>query len=128
MRQIDVFVMIYYTLDAYWQDHKTDELTNICSFMCPFTFTGIGSAIPSYYIEFCEMFDKENYSVEEGYEIMKKYVSTLGSEEAAKQLTTCLLTLLKMHTKSTLKTREDKQKCGFAVFCRIGVAKVEDFG
>ena len=86
MRQIDVFVMIYYTLDAYWQDHKTDELTNICSFMCPFTFTGIGSAIPSYYIEFCEMFDKENYSVEEGYEIMKKYVSTLGSEEAAKAI------------------------------------------
>lgn len=30
------------------------------------------------------MFEDKDYSVEEGYEIMKKYVSTLGSEEAAK--------------------------------------------
>lgn len=84
MTRFDIIVMTYYMLDNYWQDHKTEELRVVCDDLYPFVWAGENTADPAYFVGFCEMFDKENYSVEEGYEIMKKYVSTLGSEEAAK--------------------------------------------
>lgn len=47
MSRWDIFVMIFFYLDAYWDDHQTEELGNICSSMNPFLFMGIGSADPA---------------------------------------------------------------------------------
>lgn len=81
-----LFVMIFFYLDAYWDEHQTDELGDICSSMNPFLFEGIGSADPAIWSEFCDEYEDKEYSLEESYEIAKKYVATLNSEEAVKAM------------------------------------------
>ena len=86
MNRWDIFVMTFFYLDAYWDDHQTEELGNICSSMNPFLFEGIGSADPAIWAEFCDAYEDRDYTIEEGYEIAKKYVATLESEEATKAM------------------------------------------
>ena len=86
MNRWDIFVMTFFYLDAYWDDHQTDELGNICSSMNPFLFGGVGSADPAIWAEFCDVYEDRDYSVEEGYEIAKEYVATFDSEEATKAM------------------------------------------
>lgn len=86
MNRWDIFVMTFFYLDAYWDDHQTEELGNICSSMNPFLFEGIGSADPAVWVEFCDVYEERNYSIEDGYVIAKQYVATLNSEEAIKAM------------------------------------------
>ena len=86
MNQRDIFIMMYFCLDAYWEEHQTDELGNICSDHNPFLWEGETSGDPACYIEFCELVEDKNYSTEEGFEMAKKYVKTLNSEEATKAM------------------------------------------
>lgn len=83
MTRFDIIVMTYYMLDNYWQDHKTEELRVVCDDLYPFVWAGENTADPAYFVGFCEMFEDKDYSVEEGYEIMKKYAASLWSSRAA---------------------------------------------
>ena len=53
MNRWDIFVITFYCLDDYWDDHQTDELGNICSSMNPFLFEDKGSADPAVWEVFC---------------------------------------------------------------------------
>lgn len=86
MRQRDIFIMMYFCLDAYWEENQTDELGNICSDHNPYIWEGDTSGDPACYDEFCEMCEDKEYSIEEGFEIAKKYVATLDSQEANKAM------------------------------------------
>ena len=86
MNQRDIFVMTFYCLDDYWDDHQTDELGCICSDLDPFIWADVSSGDPACWSEFCAMFEDKEYTTEEGFEIAKKYVATLGSEEANKAI------------------------------------------
>ena len=86
MYQRDIFIMMYFCLDAYWEENQTEELGNICSDHNPFLWEGETSGDPACYIEFCEIVKNKDYTIEEGLEIAKKYVSTLDSKEAIKAM------------------------------------------
>ena len=47
MNKFELFSMIYYALNNYWKENKSEELTSFLSDMNPFLFDDIGSAVPS---------------------------------------------------------------------------------
>ena len=82
MKRREIYTMTFYVLDAYWDDHQTDELGNICSGMNPFMFDDEDSADPSYWEDFCDLVHEKEYTVETGFSIAKEYVYSLESEDA----------------------------------------------
>ena len=54
MNRFELFTMIFYVLDYYWDENQGEELGLFLSSMSPFTFEGTGSADPTVYDEFCE--------------------------------------------------------------------------
>lgn len=53
MTKCELFTMIFYVLDYYWDQNQEEELGNFLSDMSPFTFADIGLADPAVYSEFC---------------------------------------------------------------------------
>ena len=82
MNRKEVFVMTFYCLDAYWEEHQSGELGMICSGMNPFLFADQESADPAIWSEFCALVHDEEYTAQEGFEKAKEYVKTLGSADA----------------------------------------------
>ena len=77
MNRWDIFVMTFFYLDAYWDDHQTEELGNICSSMNPFLFEGEGSAVPYVYTEFCDFLDGRKIKLENSFDLANKYINSL---------------------------------------------------
>ncbi len=78
MNEFELFTMIYYALDAYYEDHIDDYYINcILSDMCPFTFKNIGSADPAMYIEYLEFLDKRKITLDNSLDIAKDYLKTI---------------------------------------------------
>lgn len=72
--------MIYYALDAVWEDNKSVELGNYLSGANPFLFDDVGSADPAIYNAYCKMVSG-GISVENSYDIAKRYVESLNNKE-----------------------------------------------
>ena len=49
MNRFELFTMIFYVLDYYWDQNQGEELGMFLSGMSPFTFEDIGSADPAVY-------------------------------------------------------------------------------
>jgi hypothetical protein len=77
MTQFELFSMIFYVLDAAWEESQDPELSKFLSDANPFLFDDIGSADPSVYADFCSKITGP-VSIEESYRIAKKYVTSLG--------------------------------------------------
>ena len=86
MNRYEIFIMMFFCLDAYWDDNKTDSLGDLCSDLNPFLFKGIGSADPAYWAEFCKLYPEKQYSISEGYTTAKEYVKRLDNAEATKAM------------------------------------------
>ena len=86
MNRHDIFVMMYFTLETYWEDNKTDTLGNLCSELNPFLFKDRKSADPAYWTIFCKKYTDKQYSTSEGYTIAKEYVKSLDNAEATKAM------------------------------------------
>ena len=80
MNSFELFTMIFFTLDAYWDEHKGEELGNFLSGMNPFLFEGEGSAISNVYSEFCAFLDDMTITKENSYSIAKEYVYSLDKD------------------------------------------------
>lgn len=80
MNSFELFTMVFFTLDAYWDEHKGEELGNFLSGMNPFLFEGIGSAISSVYIDFCGFLNERTITRENSFEIAKEYVLSLDKD------------------------------------------------
>lgn len=78
MNQFELFCMIYYVLDAAWEETKESELGDYLSGANPFRFEDIGSADPAVFHRFCEIIS-EPITVENCYEKAKCYISSLNS-------------------------------------------------
>ncbi len=80
MNRFELFCMIFYVLDAEWDETKDEELGNFLSEMNPFAFADIGSAEPSAYERFCQAVP-ETIKIEESYGIARNYIDSLGRDE-----------------------------------------------
>ena len=74
MNKFELFTMIFYALDLYYDDNPTEELGRFLSEMSPFTFKQIGSADPAVYKKFCDFIGDEKITIENSYEKAQRYI------------------------------------------------------
>lgn len=79
MSKYELFCMIFYVLDAEWDESKDAELGRFLSGANPFLFKETGSADPAIYQRFCETVP-EPISVENSYNIAWKYIYSLHNK------------------------------------------------
>lgn len=77
VNKFELFSMIYYALNHYWKENKSEELTSFLSDMNPFLFDDIGSAVPSVYTKY-SLLVNEDISIDNSFSIACKYVKSLG--------------------------------------------------
>ena len=77
MNKFELFTMIYFWLDKYYENTTDDMILNQLSEMNPFLWKDIGSADPAVYSEFCTFLGERNISVENSLSIAKEYVVTI---------------------------------------------------
>ena len=77
MTQFELYSLIFYALDAAWDENQDDELGEFLSAANPFRFKDTGSADPSVYEDFCTKTDS-TIPVTESYIAAKNYIESLG--------------------------------------------------
>ena len=80
MSKFELFIMIFYTLDYYWDQHQGNELGMFLSGMNPFLFKGEGSAVPDIYEDYCAFLKDNKISVDNSYKIALDYIHFLGKD------------------------------------------------
>ena len=89
MNQFELFTMIFYVLDAEWDETQNEILGDFLSGANPFLFEDLCSADPEIYEQFCEIVT-EPITIENSYIIASKYITSLNNNiisEAFKSLT-----------------------------------------
>lgn len=82
MNKFELYCMIFYALDAQWEESENQELGEFLSRANPFLFADESSADPAVYADFCGRIP-ESISIEKSYKIARKYVQALGSAAIA---------------------------------------------
>ena len=80
MTEYDLFIMIFYTLDYYWDKHKGYDLGQFLSGMNPFWFDDEGSAVPYIYTEYCEFINGRTITLDNSFEVAKEYIANLNED------------------------------------------------
>ena len=80
MSGFDLFILIFYALDHYWDKHGGAELGNFLSGMNPFLFLGEGSAVPDVYDKYEKFLSGRDVTLENSYQIACEYIGYLGEE------------------------------------------------
>lgn len=78
MNRFELFCMVYFVLDAAWEDTKDPMLADYLSGANPFLFTDISSADPAVYERFCERVS-DSVPLEDSYGEARAYVDSLGN-------------------------------------------------
>lgn len=73
MNKYQIFIALFYVLDAEYDECKDERLGNYLSGMNPFLFKGEGSADPAIYSEFSSIFKTKIGTVEEELEYNEAY-------------------------------------------------------
>ena len=87
MNKYELYCMVFYVLDAEWDENKNPQLGEFLSGANPFLFDDIGSADPTIYEKFCEIVNG-NITVENSYGIASKQISELGNEVVSSAFST----------------------------------------
>ena len=78
MNEFELFTMIYYTLDAYYENDIEDPfITTVISDMNPFIWEDEGSADPAMYSEYIEFLNGREITLENSLSIAKEYIKTI---------------------------------------------------
>ena len=80
MNNFELFCLIFYTMDAKWDETKSEDLGLWLSSMSPFTWGDITSADPTIYVEYEKWIGKKEITLENSYEIAKEYVYSLNDD------------------------------------------------
>ena len=87
MNKYELYCMVFYVLDAEWDENKNPQLGEFLSGANPLLFDDIGSADPTIYEKFCEIVNG-NITVENSYGIASKQISELGNEVVSSAFST----------------------------------------
>ena len=74
MKEFDLYKMIFYALDYYWDEYKGEELGLFLSGMNPFLFLGEGSAVPDIYPAYKKFLNGREITVEGSYDVAREYI------------------------------------------------------
>lgn len=79
MNRFELYCMIYYVLDAEWDETRNDELGKFLSSANPFQFKDIGSADPTIYADFSKKIP-DTITPDDSYGYAQNYVDLLGNK------------------------------------------------
>ena len=79
MNKFELFTLIYFVLDAYYEDEvKTNNNLNIIlADMNPFVWADCISADPAMYDEYCSFLGDREITLDNSLELAKEYVKTI---------------------------------------------------
>lgn len=78
MNEYELFTMIYFVLDAYFEKDIEDPfISTVLSDMNPFVWADKGSADPAMYSEYLEFLNGRAITLENSFDIAKEYVKTI---------------------------------------------------
>ncbi len=81
MNKFELFCMIFYVLDAEWDETKDPDLGKYLSGANPFLFSDISSADPNIYANYAKAIN-EPISISDSFRIASKYVAGLDCSAA----------------------------------------------
>lgn len=84
MSVYDMFIMMYYALDAEYEEHPSETLELFLSDANPFIFKGEGSADPSVYARFKEAYKKYGSDDYEGFSFVFEFIQNECPEAVRK--------------------------------------------
>ena len=76
MNKFELFTMIFYAIDLYYDENPSELLGRFLSEMSPVTFAGIGSADSAVYTNFCN-FVTGDITIENSYELALEYINSI---------------------------------------------------
>lgn len=79
MNKFELFCMMFYALDAEWDESQNAILGEFLSSANPFLFDGLGSAVPEIYENFCAHIT-EPVTVENSYDKALNYTKFLHND------------------------------------------------
>lgn len=77
MSKFELFCMIFYVLDADWDETKDEIVGEYLSSANPFLFSDENSADPTIFINFCETIN-DDITTQNSYSLAQKYIDTLN--------------------------------------------------
>lgn len=77
MNRFELFTMIYFWLDVYYENETDDRIINQLSEMNPFLWKDLSSADPAVYDEYCSFIGEREITLKNSLEIAKEYVKTI---------------------------------------------------
>ncbi|MCR4567699.1 MAG: DUF1033 family protein [Pseudobutyrivibrio sp.] len=78
MNEFELFTLIYFVLDSYYDSDECDDYINtVISDMGPFTFSDIGSADRSVFENFKKFIDGRKITIDNSFSLAKDYVKTI---------------------------------------------------
>lgn len=77
MNNFEFFSLIFFMLDACWDDNKDDNLGHFLSEMNPYLWDDIGSADPAVYEEFKNFMKNKTLGNDNGFSLAKDYLKTV---------------------------------------------------
>lgn len=77
MNKFELFTMIFYALDLYYDANPTEELGSFLGAMSPFTFKEVDSADSAIYSDFCKKIKRDKITVKESRDIAVKYLKSI---------------------------------------------------
>ncbi len=79
MNKFELFTLIYFVLEAYYEDEaeKNEKLNVVLSDMNPFVWEDCISADPTMYAEYVDFIGDRQISIENSLAIAKDYVKTI---------------------------------------------------
>ncbi len=83
MTKFELFCVVFYVLDASYDENTNDSLRQFLSDANPFVFSDVGSADPAVYEEFCNVVDVD-ITISNSYELAKKYIDQLNDSVLTK--------------------------------------------
>lgn len=78
MNQFELFCMVFYVLDADWDETHDAVVGEYLSGANPFLFADIGSASPDIFKHFCTVIN-DKITVDNSYALAEKYIDDLNN-------------------------------------------------
>ena len=78
MNPFELYTMIFYVLDADWDESHDENLGQFLSGMSPFTFSGIGSAVRSEYLGYLDWLNNRSITLENSFALAKEYIMSIN--------------------------------------------------
>ncbi len=77
LTNFELFCLIFYALDAVWDDSHDKKLGEYLSDANPFLWAEKVSADPAVYDDFCKYIPQERIAIEESYDFARGYINVL---------------------------------------------------